>query len=91
VRLILPQKGLTQSQQRDLFDLSNGLSFRDRRESYDMILSGMPPNLLEMYSNVLNPPYKSDGSIPGEEVYRKNGKTISGWLSPYGLRAAVLI
>lgn len=56
---------------KELFTLSKGLPNPDRRRIYNMMVSSVPVDLVADFPKGLIPPYKSNGSIPGETAYRQ--------------------
>jgi len=77
--------GLTQKQRKELYQLTARLSSPDRLAIYSMMVTGLPPEMIAWYPNGLIPPYKSDGSIPGESGYRQKWEGylgLSGSIKP---------
>lgn len=73
---------ISNDQLKELFALSNGLPNPDRRRIYGMMVSSLPVDLVADFPNGLIPPYKSNGTIPGEVAYRQKWAEYLGISGP---------
>jgi hypothetical protein len=67
---------------KELFALSKGLPNPDRRRIYNMMVSSLPVDLVADFPKGLIPPYKSNGTIPGEVAYRQKWAEYLGISGP---------
>ncbi len=79
LRLVyISESAMDNAKRKSLYELTVGLGSEDRSKIYNMMGSGLPLELVDMYPEGLLPPYKSDGSIPGEDGYRRKWEEYLG-------------